>query len=441
MKGEVITINFDENKVRGRAVLVALDMYRKKGDITFTDSLSELGELAHAANFEVVKTFTQSKDKPEGATYIGKGKIEEIKLFIDTNDIDQVIFDNELGGIQIRNLNDIFDVAVMDRTALILDIFASRATSKEGKLQVEIANLKYQLPRLIGMGEMLSRIGGGGSGATKGLGETKLELDRRILDKRMIDAQKALAEVKKHREVRRKARKKSTIPTVALVGYTNAGKSTIMNHFMDMDEDNPERTISPAKDMLFATLDPFHRKVKLRDNLEFILVDTVGFVSKLPHTLIEAFKSTLEEVEEADLLLYVTDIAREDSEHQLKVTRDVVEDLKSEETPHLIVYNKIDKLEGNELEERKDKENENTMYISALENTGVDKLVDEIENVLFRGNKTLTLMVPFSRGDVSSYLLGNTKVISQEYTGEGLLITTSLTPEDRNRYSSFIVTD
>jgi len=441
MKGEVITINFDENKVRGRAVLVALDMYRKKGDITFTDSLSELGELAHAANFEVVRTFTQSKDKPEGATYIGKGKIEEIKLFIDTNDIDQVIFDNELGGIQIRNLNDIFDVAVMDRTALILDIFASRATSKEGKLQVEIANLKYQLPRLIGMGEMLSRIGGGGSGATKGLGETKLELDRRILDKRMIDAQKALAEVKKHREVRRKARKKSTIPTVALVGYTNAGKSTIMNHFMDMDEDNPERTISPAKDMLFATLDPFHRKVKLRDNLEFILVDTVGFVSKLPHTLIEAFKSTLEEVEEADLLLYVTDIAREDSEHQLKVTRDVVEDLKSEETPHLIVYNKIDKLEGNELEERKDKENENTMYISALENTGVDKLVDEIENVLFRGNKTLTLMVPFSRGDVSSYLLGNTKVISQEYTGEGLLITTSLTPEDRNRYSSFIVTD
>lgn len=432
-------INFDENNIRGRAVIVALDMYRKKGEITIEDSMSELAELAHAANFQVVKSFRQAKDKPEGATYIGKGKIEEIKQFIELNDIDQVIFDNELGGIQIRNLNDIFDIAVMDRTALILDIFASRATSKEGKLQVEIANLKYQLPRLIGMGEMLSRIGGGGSGATKGLGETKLELDRRILDKRMIDAQRALEEVKKHREVRRKQRKKSTIPTVALVGYTNAGKSTIMNHFMDLDMDSPERTISPAKDMLFATLDPFHRKVKLRDNLEFILVDTVGFVSKLPHTLVEAFKSTLEEVEEADLLLYVTDIAREDSELQLKVTRDVVEDIKSEDTPHLIVYNKIDKLEAEVLEERKVEDVDNAMHISALENIGVDALIDRIEKELFKGNETLTLMIPFSRGDVSSYLLGNTKVISQEYTGDGLLITTSLKPEDKNKYNEFIV--
>ena len=432
-------INFDENNIRGRAVIVALDMYRKKGDITIEDSMSELAELAHAANFQVIKSFRQAKDKPEGATYIGRGKIEEIKLFIEMNDITQVIFDGELGGIQIRNLNDIFDIAVMDRTALILDIFASRATSKEGKLQVEIANLKYQLPRLIGMGEMLSRIGGGGSGATKGLGETKLELDRRILDKRMLDAQRALEEVKKHREVRRKARKKSTIPTVALVGYTNAGKSTIMNHFMDLDMESPERTISPAKDMLFATLDPFHRKVKLRDNLEFILVDTVGFVSKLPHTLIEAFKSTLEEVKEADLLLYVTDIAREDSELQLKVTRDVVEDIKSEDTPHLIVYNKIDKLEEDILEERKIDSPDNAMYISALENIGVDALIDRIEEELFKGNETLTLMIPFSRGDISSYLLSNTKVTAQEYTGEGLLITTSLKIEDRNKYREFIV--
>lgn len=432
-------INFDENNIRGRAVIVALDMYRKKGDITIEDSMSELAELAHAANFQVIKSFRQAKDKPEGATYIGRGKIEEIKLFIEMNDITQVIFDGELGGIQIRNLNNIFDIAVMDRTALILDIFASRATSKEGKLQVEIANLKYQLPRLIGMGEMLSRIGGGGSGATKGLGETKLELDRRILDKRMLDAQRALEEVKKHREVRRKARKKSTIPTVALVGYTNAGKSTIMNHFMDLDMENPERTISPAKDMLFATLDPFHRKVKLRDNLEFILVDTVGFVSKLPHTLIEAFKSTLEEVKEADLLLYVTDIAREDSELQLKVTRDVVEDIKSEDTPHLVVYNKIDKLEEEVLEERKIDSPDNAMYISALENIGVDALIDRIEEELFKGNETLTLMIPFSRGDISSYLLSNTKVTAQEYTGEGLLITTSLKLEDRNKYREFIV--
>lgn len=437
MKGEVIKINFDENKVRGRAVLVALDMYRKKGDVTFADSLSELGELAHAANFEVVKTFTQSKDKPEGATYIGKGKIEEIQLFIKIHDIDIIIFDGELGGIQIRNLNEIFDTEIMDRTALILDIFASRATSKEGKLQVELASLKYQLPRLIGMGETLSRTGAGIG--TRGLGETKLELDRRSINKRMTDVERALDEVRKHREVRRKQRKKSSLPTVALVGYTNAGKSTIMNLFMDMDEETPERTISPAKDMLFATLDPFHRKVKLRDNLEFILIDTVGFVSKLPHSLVEAFKSTLEEVEEADLLLYVTDIAREDAEHQLKVTRSVVEDLETEETPHLLVYNKIDKLEEGTLE--KIEKSDNTMYISATEGTGIKELVDRIETELFKGNKTLTLLIPFSRGDISSYLLGNTKVISQEYTGEGLLITTSLTQEDQNRYREFIVED
>ncbi len=435
MKGEVIKINFDENKVRGRAVLVALDMYRKKGDVTFADSLSELGELAHAANFEVVKAFTQSKDKPEGATYIGKGKIEEIQMFIKIHDIDIIIFDGELGGIQIRNLNEIFDTEIMDRTALILDIFASRATSKEGKLQVELASLKYQLPRLIGMGETLSRTGAGIG--TRGLGETKLELDRRSINKRMTDVERALDEVKKHREVRRKQRKKSSLPTVALVGYTNAGKSTIMNLFMDMDEETPERTISPAKDMLFATLDPFHRKVKLRDNLEFILIDTVGFVSKLPHSLVEAFKSTLEEVEEADLLLYVTDIAREDAEHQLKVTRSVVEDLETEKTPHLLIYNKIDKLE--EDSPKKSEEADNSMYISATEGTGIKELVDRIESELFKGNKTLTLLIPFSRGDISSHLLGNTKVISQEYTGEGLLITTSLTQEDQNRYREFIV--
>ena len=437
MKGEVITINFDENKVRGRAVLVALDMYRKKGDITFADSLSELGELAHAANFEVVKTFTQSKDKPEGATYIGKGKIEEIQMFIKIHDIDIIIFDDELGGIQIRNLNEIFDTEIMDRTALILDIFASRATSKEGKLQVELASLKYQLPRLIGMGETLSRTGAGIG--TRGLGETKLELDRRSINKRMTDVERSLDEVRKHREVRRKQRKKSSLPTVALVGYTNAGKSTIMNLFMDMDEETPERTISPAKDMLFATLDPFHRKVKLRDNLEFILIDTVGFVSKLPHSLVEAFKSTLEEVEEADLLLYVTDIAREDAEHQLKVTRSVVEDLETEATTHLLVYNKIDKLEEDILEDRRAVESDNSMYISATEGNGIEELIDRIESELFKGNKTLTLLIPFSRGDISSYLLGNTKVISQEYTGEGLLITTSLTQEDQNRYREFIV--
>ncbi|WP_372713470.1 GTPase HflX, partial [Ilyobacter sp.] len=422
----------------GRAILAGLDVYQRGEKISLEDSLNELKELAGAANIEVVDIIIQNKDRMESSTYMGKGKIEEIRDQAIRKDADMVIFDDELSGIQIRNLEAIIGVEVIDRTSLILDIFGNRAKSKEGKLQVELAMLKYQKPRLIGLGGDLSRTGAGIG--TRGLGETKLELDRRVISKRISDIEKELGEVKKQREVQRKQRKRTSIPTVALVGYTNAGKSTIMNHLMQMGEVEDTRTKSFVKDMLFATLDPFHRKIKLEDNLEFILIDTVGFVSKLPHDLIESFKSTLEEVEEASLLLYVVDISRDDYKLQLKVTRNVVEELNVKDTPFLVVYNKIDKLTSEELEKTGDIF-EKSVYISAIEGRGIEELLEEIEKEIFKTNKEVTLLIPFSRGDISSYILDNTRVLEQEYTGDGLLVTTFLKPEDLEKYKQFITVE
>lgn len=426
----------NEENIRGRVILAGLDYYKKEGNISLEDSMHELRELATAANLEVLASITQTRDRMESSTYMGKGKIEEISNLAHRRDADLIIFDDELSGIQIRNLEAIIGIEVIDRTCLILDIFAHRAKSKEGKLQIELARLKYQLPRLIGLGSELSRTGAGIG--TRGLGETKLELDRRVISKKITDIEKALEEVKKQREVQRKQRKKSTIPTVALVGYTNAGKSTLMNSLMKLEEDEDTRTESFVKDMLFATLDPFHRKIKLKDNLEFILIDTVGFVSKLPHALIESFKSTLEEVEEANLLLYVVDISREDYKHQLKVTRSVVEELNVKDTPYLLVYNKIDKLTPEELKETGDVV-EKSVYISAVEGQGMEELIGEIKGEIFKTSKEVTLLIPFSRGDISSYLLDKTRVMSQEYIEKGLLVTTFLKPEDLEKYKEFIL--
>lgn len=428
---------FDKN-IRGRAILAGLDVYQRGERISHEDSLNELKELAGAASIEVVDIITQSREKMESSTYMGKGKIEEIRDQAIRKNADMVIFDDELSGIQIRNLERIIGVEIIDRTSLILDIFGHRAKSKEGKLQVELAMLKYQKPRLIGLGGDLSRTGAGIG--TRGLGETKLELDRRVISKRISDIEKELEEVKKQREVQRKQRKRTSIPTVALVGYTNAGKSTIMNHLMQMEEEEDTRTKSFVKDMLFATLDPFHRKIKLEDNLEFILIDTVGFVSKLPHDLVESFKSTLEEVEEASLLLYVVDISREDYKHQLKVTRNVVEELNVKDTPYLVVFNKIDKLSSEELEKTGDIF-EKSVYISAIEGEGIGELLKEIEKEIFKTSKEVTLLIPFSRGDISSYILASTRVMQQEYTEKGLLVTAFLKPEDLEKYRQFIIED
>ncbi|MDD6042951.1 MAG: GTPase HflX, partial [Eubacteriaceae bacterium] len=270
-----------------RAILVGL---QRREDITY--SMNELEGLAEAANAQVLGKVVQTLEKPNTATLIGKGKVEEVAELVKNMEADTVIFNDELTGAQLRNLEDALDVRVIDRTILILDIFASRAESREGKLQVELAQLKYRMPRLIGFGKSLSRLGGGIG--TRGPGEKKLETDRRHIEKRMDDIKAELAQLRKTRSTQRSKREKSSIPVVALVGYTNSGKSALMNRLLSITEKDDKTVME--KDMLFATLDTKQRNIKLDTNHEFILVDTVGFVSKRPHSLIEAFKATLEEV-------------------------------------------------------------------------------------------------------------------------------------------------
>ena len=433
-----INSEYTYHSAKKKVVLVGAEIHGKSYKVSIDDSLNELKELAEAAGYEIVDIIRQKRDRIEASTYLGKGKIEDIGRVARRKNIDLIIFDDELSGIQIRNLEKILDRRIIDRTTLILDIFAQRAKSKEGKLQVELAKLRYQLPRLIGLGEELSRTGAGIG--TRGLGETQLELDRRVISKRISDIEKALKQVKKYREVQRSQRKKSSIPTVALVGYTNSGKSTLMNHLMRLNGEPDSRTDSFVKDMLFATLDPFHRKVKLKDKSQFILIDTVGFVSKLPHFLIEAFKSTLEEIEEADLLIYVVDISRKDYEHQLKVTKEVVKELDGGETPYIVAENKIDKLSPDELM-KKYSPGEDYVDISALTGAGIEKLVEKIEKKLFENEVKATLLIPFSEGGAASYILEKTRVSSQKYVENGLLVTTFLNPKELNIYKKFIVKD
>ncbi len=436
----MININseYTYHSAKKRVILVGMEIQGKSYRVSLDDSLNELKELAEAAEYEIVDIVRQKRDRIEASTYLGKGKIEEIGLLARRKNIDLIIFDDELSGIQIRNLEKILEMRIIDRTTLILNIFAQRAISKEGKLQVELAKLRYQLPRLIGLGEELSRTGAGIG--TRGLGETQLELDRRVISKRISDIEKALKQVKKHREVQRSQRKKSAIPTVALVGYTNSGKSTLMNHLMRLNGEPDSRTDSFVKDMLFATLDPFHRKIQLKDKSQFILIDTVGFVSKLPHFLIEAFKSTLEEIEEADLLIYVVDISRKDYEHQLKVTKEVVKELDGGETPYIVAENKTDKLSPDELM-KKYSSGEDYVDISALTGAGIDKLVEKIEKKLFKNEVKATLLIPFSEGGSASYILEKTRVSRQKYVENGLLVSTFLNPKELNIYKKFIVKD
>ena len=299
------------------AILVGL---RLEEDIT--DSMEELEGLAEAAGASVLGQMIQAADRPNTATLIGKGKVEELAELVKAMEADMVVFNDELTGMQLRNLEDALGVRVIDRTILILDIFASRASSREGKLQVELAQLKYRLPRLTGFGKSLSRLGGGIG--TRGPGEKKLETDRRHIERRMTDIKAELSQLKNTRSVQRSRREKNRIPVVALIGYTNSGNSALMNRLLSVAERDGKTVFE--KDMLFATLDVQQRKVDLENGRQFILIDTVGFVSKLPHSLVEAFKATLEEVTYADLLLHVVDASYENYGFHIQVTDKVMED-------------------------------------------------------------------------------------------------------------------
>lgn len=420
---------------KNRAILAAID-FKRTTDFSFEDSLDELKELAKACDFEVLDTITQKKDKADTGTYLGIGKLEELKLLIEWKDANLVIFDDELSGIQIRNIEEYLGIDVLDRTGLILAIFGDRAKTREGKLQVDLARLQYEKPRLIGLGNILSRTGAGR--LARGQGESQLELDRRYIADKIVEIKKELEEVKKHRELQRKQRKRNDIPTVALVGYTNAGKSTLMNYFMDLSSGDVPENKAFVKDMLFATLDPFSKKITLDDNKSFILTDTVGFVSKLPHNLIEAFKSTLEEVSEASLLVYVVDISSENYKHQLEVTRKVIGELNAKDIPYLVAYNKIDKISSEDLLKRGDITHD-FVDISALSGLGINGLIEKIKSNLFKDEKIVELVIPYTEGSIASTLQNTRTILEIEHRAEGTFIKVILKNSEISRYEKFII--
>ncbi len=431
-------MQFNENneiieQIEQRAVLVGVSTGSRDEVTTIENSMKELKELAEAAGAEVLEIVVQNKHRIDATYYIGKGKAEEIRMLCNALDANLVIFNDQLSGAQIRNLEELMEVTVIDRTTLILDIFAQRAQSKEGRLQVELAQLRYRLPRLAGLGRSLSRTGAG-IGA-RGPGEKKLELDRRHILDRINDIRHQLEEIKKNREVQRGKRRKSEIPVVALVGYTNAGKSTLMNQILNYAGFHQEDKNVYVEDMLFATLDTAHRKIQLPDKEEFILIDTVGFVSKLPHALIDAFKATLEEVQDANLIIHLIDVTNRDYEMQIKVTENVLEELDVKDKTTVLVFNKIDRIEGDRADVPS---GEDKIHLSALKGIGLDELLKTVKEKLFQDLKKVSLLIPYDRGDIVSYLCDKTKVLSTDYQEEGVFVETWLNTADYNRYINFI---
>ena len=416
-KNEVIT------KEDYRAILVGLETSE---DIS--QSMAELSGLAEAAGITVLGQMVQRLERRNGATYIGKGKVLELEEMCHNMEADTVIFNDELSGIQLRNLEDTLGLRVLDRTILILDIFADRAISREGKLQVELAQLQDRLPRLLGFGKSLSRQGGIGN---RGPGEKKLELDRRHISKRMDEIKSEIAQIRGTRTTQRAKREKSGIPVIALVGYTNAGKSAIMNRLLKM-ADKSDKTVL-EKDMLFATLDTSQRSVRLDTNQEFILIDTVGFVSKLPHALVKAFKATLEEVLYADLLLQVVDAADPDHDFHVQVTNQVLEEIGASDKKKLLIYNKIDLVEGEFLPTY----NENAIQISAKKGLHLDLLIDKIRELAFSDRIRTSFLIPYDRGDISSILCDKGTVEEMVYEEGGTLIRGEFSLADVSRFKKY----
>lgn len=423
-----MAIRFNDNnevieEMTYRAVLAGLELGE---DISY--SMKELEGLAEAAGVTVAGQLIQKLERPNKATFLGKGKVLELCELVEKTGSDTVIFNDELSGIQLRNLEDACGVRVIDRTILILDIFASRAVSREGSLQIELAMLSYRLPRLTGFGKSLSRQAGGIG--TRGPGEKKLETDRRHIQKRMDDIRAELKKASSVRATQRTRREKNAVPVVALVGYTNSGKSALMNRLLD-DAQKAEKSVF-EKDMLFATLDTSHRKIDLDSSHSFILIDTVGFVSRLPHTLVEAFKSTLEEVADADLLLHVVDSSYEGYSFHMQVTDRVLKEIGAGDKDRIVVYNKKDIAPeepiGGDFEH---------FFISAKTGEGTDILIERIREKIFADRIRTRLVIPYSRGDIVSYLCENADVISMEYSEEGTVLDVELTIEDYGRYGSY----
>ncbi|MCM8710896.1 GTPase HflX [Clostridium sp. SYSU_GA19001] len=412
-----------------RAILVGIES---------DESLEELGELAKACEVKVVHKVLQKRSKIDSAFYIGKGKVEEISMLRQALKANVIIFDDELDGSQVRNLEDTTGAKVIDRTTLILDIFARRARTKEAKIQVELAQLKYRLPRLMGLGTVLSRTGGGIG--TRGPGEKKLETDRRHIRERIYDLNSELEKIKRHRETQRE--KRTEIPKVSLVGYTNAGKSTLRNKLCEiaMPKDTAVKEKVFEADMLFATLDITTRAIVLPDNRLITLTDTVGFVRKLPHDLVEAFKSTLEEVVYSDLLLHVVDASSSTALEQIKAVDTVLKELGAHEKSVLIVLNKIDKAEKENIDLIKDTYKENNyIEISAKENINLDTLLNEVSKALPYTLIKAEFLIPYSEQSAAAYLHRNANIEKEEYREEGTYIVAQVDEEVYNKCKKYII--
>jgi len=405
-------------KTHERALLIGLEKQGvSKWDLQ--DSLEELAELANSAGAEVVDTVTQKLQKPTAPYYIGKGKAEAIKHSFQDREITSVIFDDELSPAQGRNLENLLARKVLDRTQLILDIFAQRARSREGRLQIELAQLQYLLPRLTRMWDHLSRQTGGIG--TRGPGETQLEVDRRRVQERIARLERELEAVRKTRAVQRQGRKRHQWPVAAVVGYTNAGKSTLLNLLTGADV--------VAENRLFATLDPTTRSFVLPNKQRVLLTDTVGFLRKLPHTLIESFKATLEEVSEADLLIHIADLSHPRVDDQMEAVEGVIKELDAFGKQTLIVFNKIDKLQNHELAETYVKRFPGSVAISARTGEGVNQLVQALQNTLSAWRLRSRFRIPASESALIAEIHRVGHVLELHYEGEGALIVAHVPPD------------
>ena len=394
---------FENQEKKQRAILVAADCGEWDADV----SINELGELAESAGAEVVAKVIQVRSDYDKATLVGKGKLDEIRDLAEKEEADLIIFDHELTAANIRNLEEAIGVGVIDRTMLILDIFASRAQTKAGKIQVELAQYKYRLPRLEGMGKNLSRLGGGIG--TRGPGESKLESDKRHIRRQIESLEDKLRELESNRKLIRSRRKKDGVITAALVGYTNVGKSTLLNRLTNAGV--------LSEDKLFATLDPTARALELPDGRTIMLIDTVGFVRRLPHHLVEAFKSTLEETTGADLILNVCDVSSGEAQAQTEVTMDVLKSLKAEAIPMLTILNKVDKLNPS----LRPIATQDSVLVSAYTGEGMDEMLSKIAKMLEPTQVRLKFTVPYSDGSLLSEIRDSGKIFSEEYEATGTL--------------------